>query len=702
VKSILSRVDSDFNLNQKNKLGLTALDWAIEGRKKDVVNFLLENPRWNINTGGSNKRCSLNFAIQAANYSAAEDILNSSKAVNFNILDDSNNNVFHILMDKFFNQRSQRVLDLMKLLFNKISICHKYLLSQYNSDMHTPLHWVLRTRNKLGIVEYLKSVKEYNYDFDKIISQPAGYDRFPLIHYFGITLKTHEADYVFHRFSEINLFARDDRGVTANLFECYSSNNFDNSKRWALIKHQQKMLTQKFQKSFRSYAKIKNVEQYDNSEYHAYTTVLRKLRQHNQKSLIKKKREMYKFRLETANFWRLDKKEIANDTIYEDTLVYDTKPQLQEEEIESEDTTAVGTSWGIHHLVNTMKINPRRKTEIDSSHASKMKSDHFSTEDDPFWDIDNISRFDYFNRKEKKKWKYVPYGLSTTPRRALTPSGLRLPSPFISPPFLDLMKFKKSLVVNLMSPSVNMNALVSQLLFQINDFSEITHLPTWTLIIDILTLIPINKDLLLRIKELSLNIRKKWSDKENSRTHPQDLGKFLEIKKQLKMFVFLLRARASNWKQDKIEKLKKICKTKVYDRFKSGILTDRSWRKSRRQNSAFGIQSTCTLNLPLEKYRINTSQERWVQALTFRLTWINFNTSLIKRSQLMIRKSDPHTLSARFVKPEQKQIWDSFLFNNGVKNKFPSYCKKSRPKTIKEVNRVEKNKRQKPRIVINL
>lgn len=45
VKSILNNSDSDLNLNLKNKLGLTALDCAIEGRRREVVKLLLNDPR---------------------------------------------------------------------------------------------------------------------------------------------------------------------------------------------------------------------------------------------------------------------------------------------------------------------------------------------------------------------------------------------------------------------------------------------------------------------------------------------------------------------------------------------------------------------------------------------------------------------------------------------------------------------------------
>lgn len=85
VHRILLKPNSSINLNLKNKLGLTALDCAIEGKRKDIVRYILKDVRCNINTGGAEKRSSLNFAIQINNYAAGEDILNSHKYLDLNI-----------------------------------------------------------------------------------------------------------------------------------------------------------------------------------------------------------------------------------------------------------------------------------------------------------------------------------------------------------------------------------------------------------------------------------------------------------------------------------------------------------------------------------------------------------------------------------------------------------------------------------------
>jgi hypothetical protein len=49
--------------------------------------------------------------------------------------------------------------------------------------------------------------------------------------------------------------------------------------------------------------------------------------------------------------------------------------------------------------------------------------------------------------------------------------------------------------------------------------------------------------------------------------------------------------------------------------------------------------------------------------------------NLIKLNPLFIdKKTNTHSFSARLVKPRQKIIADSFLFNNGTGNKIPSFA----------------------------
>lgn len=45
TKLIVNKPNSNINLNLKNKLGLTALDRAIEGKRNRIVNFLLNDVR---------------------------------------------------------------------------------------------------------------------------------------------------------------------------------------------------------------------------------------------------------------------------------------------------------------------------------------------------------------------------------------------------------------------------------------------------------------------------------------------------------------------------------------------------------------------------------------------------------------------------------------------------------------------------------
>jgi len=540
VKATIENSSTDFNLNVKNKLGLTALDCAIEGKKSDIIKFILTDPRWNINSGGSNKRSSLNYAVQASNYSAAEDIINSHKSVNFNILDDSGNNVLHLLMDKLYYQKNNKVIELMKLIFSKLSVCHRHLFIQQNHDMYTPLHWAIRSKNKFGIVEFINLIKMNDFGIDEILKCPAGYDRLPIVHYFAIVLKAHETDYILERWKEIKLFERDHRGVIANLFEYNSNNNFDNFKRWALVKHQQRVFFERFQKPWRSYhkilkaekdvAKIKwktNVE----SEYHSYTAVLKNLRKINTKQMIQSKRLAYRRNLKSQKFCKIEQKQLCNDTqIYEDTI-WDinldieacNNQVLDSEENESEETTAIGSGSGIHSLINNMKINPRKKAEIDVSHESKIKSENISTEDDPFLEDDVTTRkINFFTKsssrksEEKPRRVYTQYDLKATPRRHLCSDNTRIIyTPYLID-FADMLKIKRDTVLSHLSENTKKQKVNERkLTYLLSEVSEVQHIPTWQILIDIMTMSNINKDLLVHIKELSIKIKAKCKSEEN-------------------------------------------------------------------------------------------------------------------------------------------------------------------------------------------
>ena len=285
VKRICTRESSNINLNLKNKLGLTALDCAVEGKRKDIVRYLLEDVRWNINTGGADKRSSLNFAIQISNFSAAEDILNSHKFIDLNIVDDLGNNVFHTILDKYYNQTNEKLSKILEMLFEKMSYWHQYLFTQLNNDLFTPLHIAVRSRNKQAVDEFLTLSKEYRFFTEKIVKIPAGFDELPLIHYFGLMLKGYQSDYILSRHPEINIFERDPKHISAQFFEYFSNNNFDNHRRWFLFKHQKRIFHEKFQnKILRSYKKIIKAERDFSkmvcgkrleSGYHTYTDVLK-------------------------------------------------------------------------------------------------------------------------------------------------------------------------------------------------------------------------------------------------------------------------------------------------------------------------------------------------------------------------------------------------------------------------------------------
>lgn len=185
----------------------------------------------------------------------------------------------------------------LETLMEKISPCHTYLFTQYNQDMLTPLHCAIRSKNKEAVIELLSLTKKLGFYSEKVITATVGRDELPLIHFLGIMLKAYEIDKILHRNLEINLFERDTRGNPATFFEYYANNNFDNHKKWVLMKQQQRVYFNKFQKPCRSYKKICAAEieftktvcsqSQSQSEYHTYTQVLKKLRSNNAKQAEK-------------------------------------------------------------------------------------------------------------------------------------------------------------------------------------------------------------------------------------------------------------------------------------------------------------------------------------------------------------------------------------------------------------------------------
>lgn len=122
------------------------------------------------------------------------------------------------------------------------------LLTQYNQEMLTPFHRVIKTKDTVKINNFISTLKQYNVYTSEVITAGVGHDKQPLIHFLGVILKPMQIDEVLHNNPEIDLFSRNKRCQPTILFDCYSNNNFDNHKRWVVLKHQRRVLMNKFQK----------------------------------------------------------------------------------------------------------------------------------------------------------------------------------------------------------------------------------------------------------------------------------------------------------------------------------------------------------------------------------------------------------------------------------------------------------------------
>ena len=136
----------------------------------------------------------------------------------------------------------------------------KWLLLQYNHEMLTPFHRVIKTKNVNIINNFISILKQNEKFTDDIFNAGVGHDKQPLIHYLGVILKPAQIDEILHKNHEINLFERNKRHQSPILFDCFANNNFDNHKRWVIVKHQKRVWLSKFQKSSRSIKKIKRAE----------------------------------------------------------------------------------------------------------------------------------------------------------------------------------------------------------------------------------------------------------------------------------------------------------------------------------------------------------------------------------------------------------------------------------------------------------
>lgn len=60
----------------------------------------------------------------------------------------------------------------------------------------------------------------------------------PLMHYLGVGFKSWELDVLLHAHDDLPLFERNKKLQPVLLFDCFANNNFENHKRWPIMKHQ--------------------------------------------------------------------------------------------------------------------------------------------------------------------------------------------------------------------------------------------------------------------------------------------------------------------------------------------------------------------------------------------------------------------------------------------------------------------------------
>lgn len=89
----------------------------------------------------------------------------------------------------------------------------------------------------------------------------------------------------------------------------------------------------------------------------------------------------------------------------------------------SEDTTAGGGNYPIEHLINSMKMNPRKKTQIDvNDEEANISVNEYDNEE---WDTNK--KINYFSKssfkiaKTEKTHKKSKYRIRNTQRRIFDP-----------------------------------------------------------------------------------------------------------------------------------------------------------------------------------------------------------------------------------------------------------------------------------------
>jgi hypothetical protein len=79
-----------------------------------------------------------------------------------------------------------------------------------------------------------------------------------------------------------------------------------------------------------------------------------------------------------------------------------------------------------------------------------------------------------------------------------------------------MLKIKRDTVLSHLSENTKKQKVNERkLTYLLSEVSEVQHIPTWQILIDIMTMSNINKDLLVHIKELSIKIKAKCKSEEN-------------------------------------------------------------------------------------------------------------------------------------------------------------------------------------------
>ena len=485
------------------------------------------------------KNSSLNLAIQIGNYPAIVEMLNSDKSIDFGITDDNSNNAFHLMMEKHYsknkssNSNSKKVQnskrkslsssEILELLVHKISKCHRYLFSQYNNEMYTPFHSAIALRNVNGFLLLIKYMKANDLMTRDAIKLLVGYEEYPFVHFCSIMLKAYETDILLHEIPEIDVFQRDSNLNRIDMFEYVANNNFNNHRKWAFLKHQNKNIMTKFLKPTRSYLKLGKAEQdlscklikeeNKESEFHSYTDVLKKLRDNNTRTLAIRHSLRHRELKKVQNRAQIMKKDITHETkIFGDQLdcTYDidssfdlfAKKQTDYEEEISEDTIAGGDNCSIGHIISNMRMNPKIKIDNDNHQTKPDEGDeNISTEVQNYENFNTSKKINYFSKttfrltRIEKEHKKSMYRINKTQRRLYDKQNNTRKR--IKPNLVNFQSFttlKASFIrcqtENNKFPLVNLEQTLKN---NIQKCWNLQHIPTWDLLIDILTMIHLNK-----------------------------------------------------------------------------------------------------------------------------------------------------------------------------------------------------------------